>query len=263
MNLKNTDNNLPQHGVLMLQPKCNMACSFCVTEDSMQTMSFEIAQKLLSDFRDREFTSVIFGGGEPFFWPHDLKKIIMYAKELGLKTQLGTNTIKLPENLQEWAFVDRWVIPLDGVSEKTHNTLRPYQGRHLQIVTEALQKLKAAGHSVTVSTVVTQVNQQEVNQVGEHLRGLQDSAQKFIHAWHIFKFLPFGRGGKLHQSELEVSNTDYENIIIKAREQKLPFKVFKRKDMLLSKTVEFYWVENQKIMLQSKAKGLQIYNSKS
>ncbi len=247
----------PQHGVLMLQPRCNMTCSFCVTEDSMGTMTFEVAQGLLRDLKRRNFASAIFGGGEPFFWPYDLKKILQYASELGLRTQVGTNAIKFPADFDQWDFVDRWVIPVDGVTSEVHNKLRSFQNRHLQIVTKTLSQLKDAGRSVTISTVITKNNQQEVMKIGEYLRTLQEGEKKIIHAWHLYKFLPFGRGGKLHQAELEISDELYEQIVREVRQQKLPFQVFKRKDMLLSKTVEFYWIEQGKLMLQSKSKGIQ------
>lgn len=245
----------PQHGVLMLQPRCNMTCSFCVTEDNMGTMSFEVAQNLLQNLKSKGFVSAIFGGGEPFYWPHDLKKILLYAKSLGLTTQVGTNATRLPTDFTEWEFVDRWVIPVDGVTHNVHNNLRSFQNRHLTIARETLEKLKAAGRSTTISTVITQVNHHEVLAIGEYLRELQNSERKFIHAWHLYKFLPFGRGGKIHKAELETTDEDYEKIVGAVRKLDLPFKVFKRKDMLLSKTVEFYWVENGKLMAQSRSTG--------
>lgn len=246
----------PRHAVLMLQPRCNMVCSFCVTEDTMGTMSFELAQELLRDIARRGFVSAIFGGGEPFFWPHDLKKIISYAKELGLKTQIGTNATKLPADFAKWDFVDRWVIPVDGASPEVHNQLRTFQNRHWEIVTQTLEKLKKADCSTTISTVVTKVNKHEISAIGEYLRTLQDSDEKFLHAWHLYRFLPFGRGGKIHQAELETPDAEYEQIVHDVRKLNLPFHVFKRQDMLLSKTVEFYWLEGGRLMVQSRAKGI-------
>lgn len=245
----------PQHGVLMLQPRCNMTCSFCVTEDSMGTMSYELAQKLLQNLKAQGFISAIFGGGEPFYWPNDLKKILMFAKDLGLTTQVGTNATRLPADFTQWNFVDRWVIPVDGVTHEVHNQLRTFQNRHLQIALETLEKLKKARRSTTISTVITKVNHHEVIAIGEYLRKLQNSDHNFIHAWHLYKFLPFGRGGKVHKAELEITDDKYEKIVSAVRGLDLPFKIFKRKDMLLSKTVEFYWVENGKLMAQSRDAG--------
>ena len=180
---------------------------------------------------------------------------MLFAKELGLRTQVGTNATRFPVDFEKWNFVDRWVIPVDGVSSEIHNNMRSFQNRHLQIIRETLEKLKKAGCSTTISTVVTKVNRQEVTAIGEYLRNLQGSENKCIHAWHLYKFLPFGRGGKLHQAELEMPDTEYEKVVREVREQKLPFHVFKRKDMLLSKTVEFYWVEAGQMMAQSRAQG--------
>lgn len=221
----------------------------------MGALTFELAEKLLNNLKNRGFTSAIFGGGEPFYWPHDFKKILKHAKSLGLTTQVGTNATKLPRDFTEWDFVDRWVIPIDGIKSETHNELRTFQNRHWEIVTDTLAQLKKAGRSCTISTVITQVNQNEIPEFGEYLRILQNPDGSFLHAWHLYKFLPFGRGGKPNQNKLEIPDSDYEKIVNDIRKKELPFKVFKRKDMLLSKTVEFFWVEDGKLFAQSRAKG--------
>jgi MoaA/NifB/PqqE/SkfB family radical SAM enzyme len=222
----------------------------------METMGMEMAQALLRDLRRRGFASAIFGGGEPFAWPHDLKKILAYAKSLGLATQVGTNGICFPASLARWDFVDRWVIPLDGASPGAHNRMRAYRERHWQIATGVLGKLRAAGRSATVSTVVTRVNRDEIVGIGEYLRALQDPERPFLHAWHLYKFLPFGRGGEAHRDELLLADAEYERIFSEARQLALPFRVFKRENMLLSKTVEFYWLEGGRLRAQSRANGI-------
>ncbi len=246
-----------QHGVMMLQPKCNMTCSFCITEDTMDTMSYTVAESLLRDFKRRGFSSAIFGGGEPFFWPHDLKSILQFAKSLGLTTQIGTNAIKMPHDLASWNFVDRWVIPIDGASRDVHNGLRKFRARHWDIVTHALELLQIAGKSTTISTVLTTVNRHEILEIGEYLRRLQNLAKKpFLHAWHLYRFLPFGRGGRINRQHLEIPQSEYETLVRQVRELNLPFKVFKRENMQMSKTVEFYWVESGKLMAQSGTRGV-------
>jgi len=218
----------------------------------MGTFDFATAQELLVDLKKRGYISAIFGGGEPFFWPHDLKAILKFAHDLGLKTQVGTNSIKLPADFESWNFVDRWVIPLDGVTNITHNQLRQFQNRHWEIITQNLKKLKQAKRSTTISTVLTAKNRQEILAIGEYLRDLQDKDKTFIHAWHLYQFLPFGRGGSNHQHDLNIPDAEYENLFSQARALQLPFKVFKRKNMLMSSSVEFYWVENGQLMSQSK-----------
>ena len=223
----------------------------------MDTMSYAMAESLLRDFKRRGFLSAIFGGGEPFFWPHELKSIVQFAKGLGLITQIGTNAVKMPQNLEPWSFVDRWVIPIDGASRDVHNDLRQFRDRHWDIVTHALELLQIAGKSTTVSTVLTVVNRHEILEIGEYLRQLQTRAKKpFIHAWHLYRFLPFGRGGRVNRQHLEIPQSEYETLVRQVRELNLPFKVFKRENMQMSKTVEFYWVENGKLMAQSGARGV-------
>lgn len=244
------------HAVLMLQPQCNMHCSFCITEDSMSVMPPDLARQLLRFLRERGYSSAIFGGGEPFHWPHDPAKLIQFAKELGFLTQVGTNAVNLPEGFEQWSFIDRWVLPLDGTTGTTHNSMRHYHRRHREIILSALKKLAAAEKSVTISTVITKINQGEILGIGEWLRSIVQQQPDFVHAWHLYQFLPFGRGGAVHKEELEIPPEAYEDLVLKAKAANLPFRVFKRANMMNSKTVHFFWFEGGRLQSNQSARIL-------
>jgi MoaA/NifB/PqqE/SkfB family radical SAM enzyme len=92
---------------------------------------------------------------------------------------------------------------------------------------------------VTLSTVVTRINHEHVLEVGEFLRAYQEQNGN-VHAWHIYRFVPEGRGGRENAQALAVPLDRYEEIFAQARARHLPFKVFKRANMFQSKTVNFY-----------------------
>jgi sulfatase maturation enzyme AslB (radical SAM superfamily) len=153
--------------------------------------------------------------------------------------QVGTNGILLRDGFEQIDSVDRWVVPLDGAGPAVHNALRFWGDRHFDVIVDRLARLRAAGKSTTVSTVVTRVNAHDVRHIARMLREL-NSTRPFIHAWHLYQFIPQGRGGAAQREQLQLSIDQYDQICQPINSQDLGFTVFKRPDMLRSHTVEFF-----------------------
>ena len=231
----------PTVAVMMLQPQCNMICNFCVTEDNFKSMSFEQAVAMLEHLKSIGVKSLVIGGGEPFDWPHDVLALTQKAKSIGFGTvQIGTNAVALPAGFAQVESVDRYVIPLESFESIAHNQMRKYKNQHHQIIMAVLTELGKAGKGVTISTVVTSFNKDEVLSVGSFLQRYHRE-YKNVHAWHIYQFLPIGRGGALNAENLAVPETVYIEVTAKAQAMNLPFKVFKRPQMYNSQTVDFFW----------------------
>jgi MoaA/NifB/PqqE/SkfB family radical SAM enzyme len=221
----------------------------------MGRFDFDKARDLIYSLKKKGYETTVFGGGEPFFWPHDLKSLIQYAKSLEFLTQVGTNATCLPIDFEDWNFVDRWVLPLDGVTDSTHNQMRFFQNRHRAIIVDTLNKLKQRQRTVTISTVLTQVNASEILKIAEFLKELNTELNQnthFIHAWHLYQFIPQGRGGAKNQEQLLLPEQQYEYLVSAVKALALPFKIFKRKNMLFSETVEFFWMQQDQIYSQSR-----------
>jgi MoaA/NifB/PqqE/SkfB family radical SAM enzyme len=229
--------------VIMLHPLCNMSCSFCVTDDAMG--SFDLAQvsRLLDRLRGEGFKSVVIGGGEPTVWRHGLFELTQEAKRRGFSVQVGTNGILLPPGFEQIDSVDRWVLPLDGTTPRVHNGVRFYRDRHFDIVMNRIERLREAGKSTTISTVVTKINRDDIAGIGRLLLEL-DEPRPFLHAWHLYQFIPEGRGGSVHRDALLLDKSDYQAAVEPMKQMKARFQIFRRPDMLHSKTVEFFWMQD-------------------
>lgn len=238
-----------QVAVLMLQPKCNMVCSFCVTENSMGSFEFSQAVELLETLKSESVKTVVFGGGEPFLWRHNLIELTLKAKQLGFTVQVGTNAILLPLGFENISSIDRWVLPLDGASREIHNSLRFFKNEHFDIILKRMQSLAKANRAITISTVITQKNEFDILNIAELLKNFQIE-NKNIYAWHLYQFLPQGRDGAKNAHILELPEARYNIICESVKKLNLPFKVFKRTNMLQSKTVEFFWMEQEKLHRQ-------------
>lgn len=234
-----------QVAVIMPQPACNMFCSFCVTENNFDTMTYEQGNALLEYLRGINVSNVVVGGGEPFYWEH-LTAFCRHAKYLGFLVQAGTNATLLPVGFEYSDIIDRFVIPLEAANEDIHNSMRFAPPSHYKTIMDCLAKLKTAKKSVTISTVITRANINAVPDLAEFLRTYNEGSGH-LHAWHLYKFIPKGRGGASNAESLSVSLDEYEAIFARVKSARLPFKVFKRGDMYKSKTVAFFSYQNGKI----------------
>lgn len=245
------DLDLPQRpvsvAVLFLQPRCNMTCSFCVTEDDFDAFEPAAARELLARLAQRGVETVTFGGGEPFAWPGGVMALAREAKRLGLRVQVGTNGVALPRGFERATEIDRWVLPLESTDPAVHDGLRRHgSGGHHALVLRRLEALGRAGRSATVSTVVTRPNAAGLGDLARWL-GEHHARHGHLHAWHLYRFLPLGRGGRAHAAELEIPLDEYERRCDEVRELDLPFRLFRRRDMYRSRVVEFFWMKDGRV----------------
>lgn len=243
----------PRVAVIFLQPRCNMHCTFCITEDNFNAFTFDQAARLLRELRaGGTVRSVVLGGGEPFDWPHDVARLAAIGKTLGFTMQVGTNGIAVPDRFERLDAIDRWVLPLESVAPESHNAMRLYRGRHHAIILDRLESLRRVAKSVTISTVITQTNFDEASEVG---RFLGDYVQRGgnVHAWHLYQFLSIGRGGAVHGEQLALLPGVYEYVCAQAEALGLPFRIYRRTDMYHSRTVEFFWMDRGVVRCGSRA----------
>ena len=228
--------------VLLLQPACNMACSFCVTEEGFDVIRFDQALALLDQLTARGVRNIVLGGGEPLVWPGDVLRLAGEAAARGMCVQVGTNGIRLPQGFEELDCVDRWVLPLESVDPRIHDEMRYRPVGHHALILRRLDALARAGKSVTLSTVLTAVN---VAGAGELAHFLEDyhAHTENVHAWHLYRFLPLGRGGASNADSLTIPRSEYLAACERVSEHDLPFRMFRRADMYRSRTVEFFWSE--------------------
>lgn len=250
MNKKAVLRGSPSVAVIFLHPACNMKCSFCITEDNFDAMSEAQAAALLKTLKKEKFESVVLGGGEPFAWPGDLVKLSQEAKHLGFVVQVGTNAVALPKNFTSIPTIDRFVIPLESVDGNVHNKMRFHKEQHHQEIIACLQKLRNAQKSVTISTIITKVNKDGLKELALFLKKL-DQPHPFIHAWHLYKFLPEGRGGRINAGALTIPDAEYTVVCDAVKALLMPFPIYKRKDMYRSKTVDFFWYQQGKLQRAS------------
>jgi MoaA/NifB/PqqE/SkfB family radical SAM enzyme len=251
------DGNAPLReliAVLFLQPQCNMTCSFCVTEDGFSPMTMAQAVELLESLRGAGVGNVILGGGEPFYWRPGAMELAAKAKAMGMFVQVGTNGLDLPEVFAEAAQIDRYIIPLESVDASVHDSLRHHRGGHHTVVMDRLDALGRAGKSTTVSTVITRRNTPSLAELRRFLSGYQARFGN-LHAWHLYRMLPMGRGGAVNGPRLDAGREEYDRACAEMRAQATGFRIIKRPDMLNSESVGFFWIEDGRVRCHARNPG--------
>ncbi len=241
-------------GVVMLHGACAMSCLFCITENVIEEMRPEQVSKVIRLIKSRGMESVVFGGGEPLQWRYSLAEVIREAKLLGLHSQVGTNGVGLtPDKVQELK-ADRYVLPLDSIKPETHDYLRRGYRWHFALMQKRFDYLRREKIPFTVSTVVCRLNLEDLEGIAEYLLSLYKNGA-YIHAWHLYNFLPYGRNGKPNETILKISKEEYMSATERVKLMQLPFYVFRRPNMQLSREVDFFWYQNGSLKIGSEVWG--------
>lgn len=231
-----------------------MRCQFCVTDDAMSSMRHDQALHVLDQMARRGMDNVVLGGGEPFLWAPGVAGLAAASHARGFLVQVGTNGVSLPEAFPRLEGFDRYVLPVESVSADIHDRMRPFRTSHHAIILRRLDQLAAVGASVTVSTVVTARNIDGLPGLAAFLADYALSGAR-LHAWHLYQFIPEGRGGAAHADALQVDETEYDAACESLRDIVLTFRIFKRKDMRHSRTVDFFWYERDQLRIGSEVWG--------
>ncbi|MBO46875.1 MAG: hypothetical protein CMJ96_08265 [Planctomycetes bacterium] len=230
---------------VFLLPDCDLSCRFCASDLGFDCMEESQALHFMEELSESGYQSVVLGGGEPLLWPGDLFRIAGRARELGLTVQLNTNGVAWPEGLENNNGIQRVILPLDGASRASHDWLRAPRGGHRDLVEDRLGRLISTGKEATVGTVVCKKNQTELPLLYRELKekcstGLQ------LHAWHLYRFRPVGRGGARANRETEfgLAKREFRDLCTPLQTSECSFQVFRRPDMTRSREVDFFWFQD-------------------
>lgn len=244
--------------VIMLHGGCDMKCRFCITDDGLACMTKETYGETLLRIQKRGFQNIVLGGGEPFLWPAGLGRAAKMAADMGFYVQVGTNGVRMPDADIHRDCVSRYVLPMDASHAEGHNAMRRFaDGRHRDhyaLMVKRLCQLRAWGRAVTVSTVVSAANLDDITGIGDYLADYVAGGGR-LHAWHLYRFIPQGRGGARVAKELNISDGAFDKAVCDAREQSYPYTIFKRPDMRHSATVDFFWYQNGRMRIGSEVWG--------
>jgi radical SAM protein with 4Fe4S-binding SPASM domain len=194
---------------------CNLRCLHCVVlagERAPGELSTDRWLSLLQEMAEFGVTDAAFSGGEPLVHP-DFRLLVERTRALGMSAQLATNGTLVDREMA--AFLrDLEVgvqVSLDGSRREIHDRMRP-GAEAFERTTAGIRALVAAGHRVTIGTVLSTNNRTDVFEVLRLARELGASAFRLI------PFVPRGRG--THADDLEVPPEEVRRICAELRDRR-------------------------------------------
>lgn len=162
--------------------KCNLDCKFCFgREIGKKELGTGDAKQLILRMKERGSKYFVFSGGEPLL-RKDIFELAEYAKSIGMNTILHTNGILIDgKNADRIAeCFDVVNLPIDGADERANAMM----GRGSLGHTVEVFDMLAGKTEITVSTVATKMNLDEIEKVAKLLDG------KKLKKWRAFRFQP-------------------------------------------------------------------------
>jgi len=243
---------LPEHkkvAAFFLLPDCDIRCTFCISHDGFDVVEDGRARELVELLGRSSIESLVLGGGEPLLWPGRLAALACHAREQGLVTQLNTHGRGLLERMDELMVVDRIILPVESHDPVVHDDLRRGMTGHHAMVLRTVEELVARGRELTFATVVTARNHLDVPRIASWMGELCARGAR-VHAWHLYNFLPEGRGGARKIAEsLAIPHEEFLTACAAAKGAGLPCAVYRRDHMLRSSSVEFFWFEGGELRM--------------
>jgi radical SAM protein with 4Fe4S-binding SPASM domain len=108
---------------------CNADCIMCPRQKMTRKkgyMDFNVFKKIVDEAKDYTEFTFLHLAGEPLLHP-ELRRMIDYCRQVGLKTGLSTNGIILDEEKSKLLIdspLDLLVLSLDGVTKETYEKIR-------------------------------------------------------------------------------------------------------------------------------------------
>jgi len=166
-------NRVPVSGMLELTRRCNLRCVHCYQQGERNVhLPTETALRLVREAADCGTLFLTLTGGEPLLHP-DFPHIYRACREAGLVVGVFTNGTLIAQKHIE--LFQRWPprlveLSIYGAGAETHDRITGVPGSFAQTLA-AVRRLREAGVSVGLKTVILQVNLGEV-------RGMQRLASE-------------------------------------------------------------------------------------
>lgn len=191
---------------------CNLNCDFCFWDKRMPDVSLDFKKEIVDDIVKSGIRKVTVSGGEPLC-TNNFLEILDYMKQNNLEVVLHTNGLKIDNFLAQKIapLISRISLTMDAVETNTQIQMR----KNKDITNHTIDLIKIFHNlniSVSVKTLVTKINKNEIHKLGKILCDLP------IKYWSLLEFIPLNRG-KINQSNFLLERNEFDNICAKIKNE--------------------------------------------